>query len=124
MDEIRSVQSGTKDMPVSARTVGDAPTSAQTRNEPDTATLGSAIEMSLADAKKISRSLENALNASSKEVQFDVSAEEKAGNRINFRVVDRSTGEIVREFPSEEVRRIAEKALANMQQGLLFDFSI
>ena len=124
MDEIRSVQSGSKDMPVSTPTVGEASISAEINRQPKTSLLENEMEMDFADATRISQSLENALNANSKEVQFAVTPEEKAGNKINFKVVDRSTGEIVREFPSEEVRNMAEKAFSNIPHGLLIDSSI
>jgi uncharacterized FlaG/YvyC family protein len=125
MEEIRSVQSAISDVPKSARTVGETPIGAQ-NVEAISAPRDVEIKraMTFDDAKEISRSIEIALNNSNKEVQFAVTPEELSGNRINFRVIDSSTGEVVREFPSEEVQRIAEKALSQVQQGLLVDSAI
>lgn len=81
-------------------------------------------QIDYASAVKISKSIENALNASSKEVQFAVSPEEKSPNKISFKVVDKSTGEVVREFPSEEIRSLEEKATAHLTQGLILDSSV
>lgn len=76
---------------------------------------------SIRDVYQVSKALESALNAKNQEVQFNVDVDDSPGTNINFRVVNRDTGEVIREFPSEEVGKIAEKALSNMEQGLLFD---
>ncbi len=120
MEEIRSVQGGV--MPQVARTVGEAPISANNKSEKSSSVPTDRDEMDFPKAKEISKSLENALNASSKEVQFAVTAEEQSGNNINFKVVDKTTGEIVREFPSEELlTSIKKHGLQNMKHGLMLD---
>jgi uncharacterized FlaG/YvyC family protein len=125
MEQIRSVQSAISDVPKSAPTVGETPI--RVRNI-EVLSAPKEVEkkraMTFDDAKEISRSIEIALNNSNKEVQFSVTPEELSGNKINFRVIDSSTGEVVREFPSEEVQGIADKALNQVKQGLLVDSAI
>lgn len=74
-------------------------------------------------AEKLSKRLEQALNnVAGTKVSFGVEtvAQEDTGD-INFRVVDKDTGETVREFPPESLYSF-EKALASdSSTGLLVD---
>ena len=59
-------------------------------------------------------SFSDALHASPVDVKFSIDAET---NRVVTRVVDRENGDVIRQFPSEEVLRISQ-ALEKLQ-GLL-----
>jgi uncharacterized FlaG/YvyC family protein len=60
-------------------------------------------EMSYEDARQVAQDLENFLNSSRETVvKFEVSLigeQSSGGNPFQFQVVDRETGEIVRQFP-------------------------
>jgi uncharacterized FlaG/YvyC family protein len=75
------------------------------------------------DAEVLAQRLEQVLNESSQtEVQFSVSAQEGEGsNSLSLRVVDKETGEVVREFPSEEIRSLARREDLASGQGIFVD---
>jgi len=59
------------------------------------------------DAKKLAERLEDTMNQT--EVKFSVSVEGDAGSTMRFVVLDKRSGEVVREFPPEEARALKEK---------------
>ena len=73
-------------------------------------------------AEKVSKRLEQALNnVAGTKVSFGVETVAQDTGDINFRVVDKDTGETVREFPPESLYSF-EKALASESStGLLVD---
>ncbi len=75
------------------------------------------------DAEVVAKRLEKVLNDSAQtQVQFSVSAEEGSGtNSLSLRVVDKETGEVVREFPSEEIRNLARREDFASGQGIFVD---
>jgi len=135
MEEIRSAQRAIFGSPDALRTEAEKPNSAKIKsviikNEKETENVSSlsiAIRekpVSFEQAVDVSRSLEGILNESNTEVQFGVITEREGSNRINFKIVDKKTGEVVREFPSEEVVKMADKALKDSRQGILINSEV
>lgn len=76
------------------------------------------------DASVISPSLERVLSRASGGTKVKFSADSPAdGSRgkINFQVVDKESGEVVRSFPSEEIKKVIEASNASFGEGLLVD---
>lgn len=77
----------------------------QPNNTPPTATqIKNAVE-----------SLNKAMKQANSSLEFSV---DKETNRTIIKVVESKTGEVIRQFPSEEILAIS-RAIDNMQQGLL-----
>lgn len=60
-------------------------------------------------------SLNKAMKQANSSLEFSV---DKETNRTIIKVVESKTGEVIRQFPSEEILAIS-RAIDNMQQGLL-----
>ena len=69
-------------------------------------------------ADRIANDLERVM--SNTQVQFRVLNDNKGG-ALNFAIVDRETGEVVREFPPRTVRELTEKGSLESGHGLLVD---
>ena len=80
------------------------------------------VSLTKEQANELAVRLEKAINAAfGKEIRFNVSAEKSQSNRFNFQVVDSKTGEVVRQFPSEELTKVASGIEDRGGQGLLVD---
>lgn len=139
MEEIRSAQRAISGSPAVLRTeaeklnsanISSANISAKVKSEKQTEVVSSSPvspreqAMSLEEAVDVSRSLEGVLNESNTEVQFSVMTEREGSNKINFKIIDKKTGEVVREFPSDEVVKMADKALKDSRQGILVNSEV
>jgi uncharacterized FlaG/YvyC family protein len=77
----------------------------------------------LQEAKELATRFESAVNST--QVKFKVSLEERGNNVINFQVIDRETGQVIRQFPAEELKEKEQKlAQAGDGSGLLFDSAV
>jgi uncharacterized FlaG/YvyC family protein len=122
MEEFSSVQIGAGIASESARTEAVVPRRDTNIEANNPVNDKAEIEVLSSDmALEISRSMERALNKSSTKVQFSVKTEEEGTNPITFRVINEKTGEVLREFPSEEVQKLAKNAREQAMQGLLVD---
>lgn len=72
-------------------------------------------------AKKAAKVLENAINSvSNTTVKFE--ADKIANGDLRFKVVDRETGRVVRQFPPGEIISLADQVIATKDtSGILFD---
>jgi len=77
-------------------------------------------EIAPVEPQKIAAPLEQMLNSSQTSVQFGVSASDD-GSGIKFKVVDKKTGEILREFPREDIQKIYDAASKKSGSGILID---
>ncbi|HMO16816.1 MAG TPA: flagellar protein FlaG [Oligoflexia bacterium] len=131
MEEFNSVQIGARSASSGARTGAEVPSrdvqiEVKKRESLDLANnqengVSALSLLSSEMALEISRSMEQALNKSSTRVQFRVKADAEGVNPITFRVINENTGEVLREFPSEEVQKIAKNAREQTLQGLMVD---
>ncbi|MCB0322143.1 MAG: flagellar protein FlaG [Bdellovibrionales bacterium] len=70
------------------------------------------LELSEETAKEVASQLARALNdAHGTKVRFNVAATQAGPHSFSFEVVEEETGEVVRQFPAEAVRKLAERAL-------------
>ncbi|MBP9838568.1 MAG: flagellar protein FlaG [Proteobacteria bacterium] len=84
--------------------------------ENDGVEVAQAKTITLDEAKKVAAEIQSSLeNAKDLKVSFDVDLSEAGDNTIKFKVVDSSTGEIVREYPPQVAKSL--KALEG--KGLL-----
>jgi|GEM_PF-5793397 len=75
------------------------------------------------DAVQLAKSYEKAINAT--QVKFSVGFEERGNNVINFQVIDKDTGQVLRQFPAESIKALEQKASAEpSSSGKLFDDSV
>lgn len=73
-------------------------------------------------AEKMAKKLEQVLNgAHATQVQFRVESIRKGKNSLNFAVIDKETGKIVREFPLKNAAAIIEKQTISGPHGVLLD---
>ena len=66
-------------------------------------------QVSEEQAKKIAEEIESAIKPRGTGVRFNVSVGEQKFGSLNFQVVNNETGEVVREFPSEELMEVTRK---------------
>lgn len=93
-------------------------TQSQTTREAGSATQ--ADSMSSEEAEQLARDLEKAINQlHGTELKFRVRTE-TSGGAINFTVVDKETGEVLREVPAKSVVGFAERS-GGLREGLLVD---
>ena len=99
---------------------------AQASSEPDASATAaknnSEASISRDQAEKIAKRYEAALNET--QVRFKVSLEERGNNVINFQVVEKETGRIVRQFPPDKIMALEENATVKPgTSGKIFDSS-
>lgn len=72
--------------------------------------------------KRLAERLEQALNeAQGKRLRFNVLSRDTGLSEFNFQVIDSSTGQVVREFPPETIKALAENGKIDDAQGILVD---
>ena len=74
------------------------------------------LEMIRARLKEISASLNEDMNIRSKSLKFSV---DESTNRMLVKVIDKESGEIIRQIPSEAILKVAHSLEA--LKGILFD---
>ena len=81
-------------------------------------------DRSFDEARKIAEDLQRALNNSRETViRFKASASDaENSSQFKFQVVDKDTGEVVRQFPPEDMLGLAHRMKADLA-GLVFDAS-
>lgn len=72
------------------------------------------------DTKELAGSIERVLNASQNTVKFGVDASGDSSG-IKFKIVNEETGEILREFPKEDIRKLREIVAKQAEVGVLVD---
>ena len=73
-------------------------------------------------AEDAAKSFEDLINKiSPTQVKFGVSVSAEVGKAINFRVVEKESGKVVREFPPESLREMKTMADRNGGNGLLIN---
>ncbi|MBT9614036.1 MAG: flagellar protein FlaG [Burkholderiales bacterium] len=93
------------------------PTPTETASAPAATQTGSSKSTPIADpelVKKAAAQINEFIQSSSRNLQFLV---DKANNRIIVKVVDKETGEVIRQIPGEETLAIASSL--NTSKGVL-----
>lgn len=79
-------------------------------------------EISLEKGEKLAEKLEQAINqVHGTEVKFRVMSQAEEGTVVNFAVIDKETGKVLREFPPESVKALAEGSNLEDGQGIFVD---
>jgi len=117
-----SFQAGPAPRPVAPTDQGNSPApvgSGQTvqDSQPTTAARSQKLAPTAEELKRITEELQRRVSALAPELQFSI---DKSSGQSIFKFTDRTSNEIIRQFPSEETLHIG-KELTRFQRGLLLN---
>lgn len=73
-------------------------------------------------AAKLAKQLEKALNdAFGTKVRFNVASQADSGDAFSFQIIEKESGEVLREFPEDTVRSLVSREDLELGQGVFFD---
>jgi flagellar protein FlaG len=99
------------------KAVADTPSSTSNANQVKTGVAASASKASQDDIQRATEDLEQRVKTLAPELQFSV---DKTSGRAIIKFTDRTTNEVIRQFPSEEALALT-RAMDQFQRGLIFN---